>query len=377
MLDLEKSFFAAAGGGSTSLISPIATFPPTILAHGSSAPADIINEFNANLTAQNWKQNDFQVQYDITRLFGVHAGFVWQNLDVQPGISYSAALSDIYFPNNPNRGNCAGVPLNPDGSCTFVGVIEPFDPVDSPRTQINRYSGVAGAWFRKGKALHADVDVQYGGADNWIYRIDPITAWNVRGNVRYTPRSWLTLGTNLIFQHARNNNSDLAYDQHNYSASFNATITPSQRWGLDLAYNIDAIQQNSNICYEGDVTAPGSFTCVGDSGLLEVLNHYQTHTHYGYFAFTATPLERLTLRAGYSVVDNDGTTTSLNLLQPLGSLNSRYQSPLAAADFQIRKDVTFKAGWNYYQYAEGSFVGPTALRYFHANNTTLAIRYAF
>ena len=377
MLDLENSFFAAAGGGSTSLISPIATFPPIILAHGSSAPADIINEFNANLTAQNWKQNDFQVQYDITHLFGVRAGFVWQNLDIQPGISYSAALGDIYFPNNPNRGNCAGVPLNPDGSCTFVGVIEPFDPVDSPRTQINRYSGVAGAWFRKGNALHADVDVQYGGADNWIYRIDPITAWNVRGNVRYTPRSWLTLGTNLIFQHARNNNSDLAYDQHNYSASFNATITPSQRWGLDLAYNIDAIQQNSNICYEGDVTAPGSFTCVGDSGLLEVLNRYQTHTHYGYFAFTATPLERLTLRAGYSVVDNDGTTTSLNLLQPLGSLNSRYQSPLAAADFQIRKDVTFKAGWNYYQYAEGSFVGPTAPRYFHANNATLAIRYAF
>ena len=43
----------------------------------------------------------------------------------------------------------------------------------------------------------------------------------------------------------------------------------------------------------------------------------------------------------------------------------------------IHKNVTFKAGWNYYQYGEGSFVGPTAPRYFHANNTTLAIRYAF
>jgi len=43
----------------------------------------------------------------------------------------------------------------------------------------------------------------------------------------------------------------------------------------------------------------------------------------------------------------------------------------------VHKNVTFKAGWNYYQYAEDSFVGPTASRYFHANNTTLALRYAF
>jgi hypothetical protein len=39
--------------------------------------------------------------------------------------------------------------------------------------------------------------------------------------------------------------------------------------------------------------------------------------------------------------------------------------------------VTFKGAWNYYQYGEGSFVGPTAPRYFHANNTTVALRYAF
>jgi hypothetical protein len=61
----------------------------------------------------------------------------------------------------------------------------------------------------------------------------------------------------------------------------------------------------------------------------------------------------------------------------LGPLSSVYQSPLAAVDVVVRKDVTLKAAWNYYQYGEGSFVGPTAPRYFHANNTTLALRYAF
>jgi opacity protein-like surface antigen len=46
-------------------------------------------------------------------------------------------------------------------------------------------------------------------------------------------------------------------------------------------------------------------------------------------------------------------------------------------DFLVHKNVTFKAGWNYYQYGESDFVGPTAPRYFHANNATLALRYAF
>ena len=78
------------------------------------------------------------------------------------------------------------------------------------------------------------------------------------------------------------------------------------------------------------------------------------------------------MKLGYSIVDNQGSTTMFNPLQPLGPLASTYQSPLAAVDFAVHKNVTFKAAWNYYQYGEDSFVGPTAPRYFHANNTTLA-----
>ena len=110
---------------------------------------------------------------------------------------------------------------------------------------------------------------------------------------------------------------------------------------------------------------------------MQTYSVYQTHTQYGYFAFTLTPIERLTIRVGYNVVDNQGSTTSFNTLLPLGPLASMYQTPLAAVDFLVHKNVTFKAGWNYYQYAENDFIGPTAPRYFHANNATLALRYAF
>jgi hypothetical protein len=157
----------------------------------------------------------------------------------------------------------------------------------------------------------------------------------------------------------------------------NATIMPGKRWRLDLSYNFDAIQQNIFICFNDSFVPPGTTTCFGDSTLKQVYGIYQAHTQYANFAFTLTPIDRMTLRVGYGIVDNQGRTTQFNTLQPLGPLNSTYQTPLAAVDFLVHKNVTFKAGWNYYQYGESDFVGPTAPRYFHANNATLALRYAF
>ena len=43
----------------------------------------------------------------------------------------------------------------------------------------------------------------------------------------------------------------------------------------------------------------------------------------------------------------------------------------------MAKNWYFNAYWNYDQYNEKSFVGPTNARYFHDNRTTLAVRYAF
>ncbi|MGB8885248.1 MAG: hypothetical protein WCC87_00915 [Candidatus Korobacteraceae bacterium] len=373
-LNLQTNYFTAAGNGSATLLTPVATFPGTTLSHSSSSPADIINELNVSLVAQNMKQNDFQVQYDVSRWFGVRAGFAWTNYTIQPGETYQAALGDIYYPNLPNRGNCAGLPLNPDGSCTFTGVITPWG---GPTTEINDYYGILGVWFRKGSTLHANLNAKFGGADNWIYRIDPLASFNIAGNVSYTPHPWLTVGANLRFQQGKNNVSDINYNQHNYSTTLNAMINPNKYWGLDAAYNFDAIQQNMFLCFAGTVTPADTTTCPEDPTLLQTYGFYHTHTQFGYFALTLTPIERVTLHLGYSIVDNQGNTTSLNTLLPLGPLSSTFQSPLAAILVGVHKDVTFKAAWNYYQYGEGSFVGPTAPRYFHANNTTLALRYAF
>ncbi len=185
------------------------------------------------------------------------------------------------------------------------------------------------------------------------------------------------LGGNFNYQKASNNTPGINLGQHNYTTMVNATIMPNNKWGFDLAYNFDAIQQNLFLCFQDSTPPPGSTACAGDSSLLQTYGLYQTHTQYGYFAFTLTPVERVTMRVGYSIVDNQGNTTDFNALLPLGPLASTYQTPLATVDVKLYKNVSFKGGWNYYQYGEGSFVGPTAPRYFHANNTTLALRYAF
>jgi len=164
---------------------------------------------------------------------------------------------------------------------------------------------------------------------------------------------------------------------HNRNFGLNATIAPNERFSLDVAYNYTAFLQDDNVCYIGTFTPAGTFTCVNDNALLEVLGNYNNHTQFGEFSLMFKPVNRVKARLGYSITDVNGSTLILDPLQPLGPLASRFQQPLAAIDVEIAKNVTWHGGWNYYQYNEGSFVGPTLPRYFHSNVTTLSLIYAF
>jgi hypothetical protein len=101
------------------------------------------------------------------------------------------------------------------------------------------------------------------------------------------------------------------------------------------------------------------------------------NTHYGMISVMFKPQARITTQVGYSITSTDGQTPQFNALVPLGSLQYTYQQPLGNIAVDIGHNLTAKVGWNYYQYGEGSFVGPTIPRYFHANNTTFSLRWAF
>jgi hypothetical protein len=89
------------------------------------------------------------------------------------------------------------------------------------------------------------------------------------------------------------------------------------------------------------------------------------------------PIKRLTSNVGVTITSVDGSIPQFNILQPLGSSQYKYYQPVANFSVELTSKLALNTGWNYYQYGEGSFVGPSASRYFHANSLTESLRYAF
>jgi hypothetical protein len=89
------------------------------------------------------------------------------------------------------------------------------------------------------------------------------------------------------------------------------------------------------------------------------------------------PGKRLTANLGLSITSVDGSIPQFDIPQPLGTSQYKYQQPVASLSVDLGHKLAWNTGWNYYQYNEGSFVGPTAPRYFHANSLTESLRYAF
>ena len=93
---------------------------------------------------------------------------------------------------------------------------------------------------------------------------------------------------------------------------------------------------------------------------------YTNSTHHGMVSVMFKPATRVTAQVGCSITSTAGQTPQFNSLQPLGSLQYDYHQPMANLAADMGHNLTTKVGWNYYQYGEGSFVGPTNPQYFHA-----------
>ena len=370
---LQTSLFnASTVAPPGSLLFPPVTYPGTLPLHNASSPADTMNDTYSRFLGQGTKENELELQYDINHSAGVNVGYRYAHIR-DHNFWMSIANADLFYPPLPNRGNCAGVPLNPDGSCTFTGLFDSEDDL----TVINEHTALAGVWLRPMQNLLINANVEVGYADNFLTRIDPRQLQRYRARANYTPRPWLNLGANLNDLEERNHTGDINYDMHNRNFGVNAVVTPKEGFSFDGAYHYSAFLQNSNICFVGTLVPAGSFACNNATGYLEVLGNYNSHTQDGEFSLVFKPEKRIAARVGYSITDVSGNTLILYALQPAGPLDSRLQQPLAALDVQIAKNFTWHGGWNYYQYGEGSFVGPTLPRYFHANVATLSLKYEF
>jgi hypothetical protein len=372
---LQNNFFNLSTATSPSILGPVAIYPVPPL-HSSSSPPDVQNDVYNRFVQQSTKTNELSLHYDVSRHFGVRLGYLYRNIfDAHQWLSTSNP--DTYYPDPKGTSTttclAAGGAVNPDGTCTVVG---PFDNENEPIT-IQQHWAIAGAWYRMSEKFRVDGELRLMSADNYLTRIDPRSERQYRANASFTPKPWLTLAANLNLREQRNLTQDFNYNAHVRNIGFSAIASPNRRLTVDAAYNYTNTAQSNNLCYAGTFVAPGSTPCVNDNTINEVLGFYSNHTHYGSASVMFKPVHRVSAALGYSIINVDGSELILNVLQPLGPLSYRYHQPLANIGVQLTKQIEFRAGWNYYQYNENSFIGPTAPRYFHANLTNLSLKYSF
>jgi hypothetical protein len=331
------------------LLTPLSATAPT------SVPTLTASSFN-----QTWKRNQTELAWDISKKMGARIG-----------LRYGDRVFNLF---NDYSGGETFNSFSTTGENHFV---------------VNEYTALLGFWARPTHALRLNFDLEHTNYDNVIVRMAPRKEARYRFQTTYTPRPWAVLGGSINILQDANADALTQYVGHNQNYGLTASLTPRERFGVDLAYNFNSVIQNALICFNDTppigVTLPfvtNATSCASPANPtpanpLLANSYYTNHTHFGMTTVRFKPEKRLTANVGYSITSVDGAVPQFNILQPLGTSQYKYSQPVANLSVDIGHKLAWNMGWNYYQYGEGSFVGPTAPRYFHANSLTESLRYAF
>jgi hypothetical protein len=251
-------------------------------------------------------------------------------------------------------------------------------------------TALLGFWARPTHALRLNFDLEHTNFNAVFVRLSPRKEARYRFQMTYTPRSWATLGGSVNILQQSNADAQTQYVGHNQNYGLTASLVPRERFGMDLAYNFNSVIQNAIICFNDTpptgvvlpfVNNANANNCGGltndPANNLMANSYYTNHTNFGMATVRFKAAKRVMANVGYSITSVDGSVPQFNILQPLGTVEYKYQQPVANLSVDIGHKLAFNMGWNYYQYGEGSFVGQTASRYFHANSLTESLRYAF
>jgi len=317
-----------------SLLTPIS---------GGTTPSTAVTLDNMSFN-QNWKRNEVDLVWDLSKHFGGRVGFRY-------------------------------------GDRLFDHIIS-FTTGDEDRIRVHEYTPLIGFWAKPATNLRFNFDWEHTNNDDAIVRIGPRKESRYRLQGNYTPRPWAVIGTSINLWEASNGDSFSDARMHNRNYGLTASLAPRERFGFDFAYNYNDYMQNAFICFaDTDSSLPivSNKNCEAFDSSNDVLTdgRYTSNTHYGMATIMLKPIRRVTTDLGYSITSVGGDTPQFNRLQPFGSLRYNYHQPIASLAIDLGHNLTAKAGWNYYQYGEKSFVGPTFPRYFHANNVTGSLRWAF
>ena len=352
--------------------------------HSTSSGPDISQAISGLLLKQDEKTNLFQLEYDFTRRFGARLGYRFRHRAIDD--ADFEQISEVFYPSNANRGDCAlvggvlpeGCAANGDGSFTFR-TPQPIE-TDTGETLINEHSGLFGLWARPVDAWRINFDTEIASADNSFTRISPRQWQEYRMRTTYKVASWVNLSGSVNVLEKRNNVTEVNNLQHNRLYGGSATFEPSDRISLELGYDYSDDFSQILVCFVSTVAPAGIAKCPGSTVLSQDLSVYSNKSHYGYFDVMWKPVRRLTTHLGYNVTSATGSALFLNPNAPSGPLDSNYHRPYGGFDYVIASRWTGKAYWGYYGYHEDP--SPVAQdlfapRNFRGNMVTLSMRYAF
>ena len=299
---------------------------------------------------QTWKRNQTELAWDISKRVGARVGYRY-------GDRAFNHFND-YLPGDVDH---------------FVGLEK---------------TALFGVWARPMHNLRLNFDGEHTNFNSVFVRLSPRKEGRYRFQTTYTPRPWATVGGSVNILQEANADAQTQFVGHNQNYGLTASLAPRERFGMDVAYNFNSVIQNALICFNDTpptgvilpfVTNATNNNCGGNDTANNLMadSYYTNHTHFGTASIRFKPEKRLTGNVGYSITSVDGSVPQFNVLQPLGSVQYKYSQPVANLSVDLGHKLAWNMGWNYYQYGEGSFVGPTAPRYFHANSLTESLRYAF
>jgi hypothetical protein len=370
---LTNSFFAANLLTTPNTFDPTTCPPPFTAAtcpqHNTSSGADITNDFLFAFLRQDSKMNTLELEYDFTPRITGHIGWRFERRSINHDVT---DLQDLtFFPTLPNRGACAGQPLDSNGVCTVSTV-----DATPESLEINGHSLLLGVSARPTDALRTSFDLEWFAADRTLTRISPKNRQHYKGRVSYH-KSWMNVSGTVNILEARNNVLDIGHKEHSRNYGFSVMANPRSRLALELGYNYNDVFSTTNICFVATPAPAGSLAC-GATTLLAADSIYKNRVHFVYGNLMFKPVKRVTANLGYNLTSTSGNTLILNPTQStLGPLAFNYHKPAASVDVELAKGWTWRTGWNYDDYNEKSDPGVVSARDFHSNSATLSLRYAF
>lgn len=353
--------------------------------HTTSSAPDVSFAISSLFLKQDEKTNLAELEYQFSSKFGARGGFRYRHRAISD--KDFETTTELFFPGNANRGDCAlvagvlptGCTANGDGSFTFV---TPDSSGDSGETLINEYSAVFGLWARPVAGWKISFDTELMSADNSFTRISPRQTQEYRLRTKYKPAEWVNLNGSITIWEGRNNVAEVNNLQHNRVYAVSALFQPNEKLGLELGYDYNDVFSQILICFTSSavVTGPSSVQCPGITGLIEQLSTYTNKSNFGYFDTSWTPTRKLTMHLGANLTGTSGSVLIISPNAPSGPLNSTYFQPFGGIDYHFAKQWTGKVYWGYYGYHEDAsdvVQDAFAPRNFRANLVTLSLRYAF